>query len=250
MTKKDFILERKKSKPILIDITYIDENKKAPLVLFCHGYKGYKDWGAWNLMSRKLVNQGYTVVKFNFSHNGGTIDNPIDFPDLEAFSKNTYSQELLDLGNVIDWLFSSNNPFQEYYSTHNFTLMGHSRGGGIAILKASQDDRVTKLVTLAAVSNFKSRFPKGDILKQWKEEGIRYVLNGRTKQQMPHLYQFYNDYIENKDQLDIQKAESELNIPHIIFHGDNDEAVSVNEAYRLKEINPNADLSKCLSFSD
>ena len=40
---------------------------------------------------------GFAFVKFNFSHNGGTIENPIDFPDLKAFGNNTYGKEVADL---------------------------------------------------------------------------------------------------------------------------------------------------------
>ena len=56
-----------------------------PLIIFCHGYKGFKDWGAWNLMAEAFAKIGFCFIKFNFSHNGGTIEQPIDFPDLEAF---------------------------------------------------------------------------------------------------------------------------------------------------------------------
>ena len=39
----------KQNKPILTDVFYNKNNHKKPVVIFCHGYKGYKDWGAWNL---------------------------------------------------------------------------------------------------------------------------------------------------------------------------------------------------------
>ena len=47
-------------------------------------------------------------VKINFSHNGGTVSQPIDFPDLEAFGQNNFSLELDDLGLVIDWFLRMN----------------------------------------------------------------------------------------------------------------------------------------------
>ncbi|WP_435524823.1 hypothetical protein [Chryseobacterium indoltheticum] len=37
-------------------------------------------------------------VKFNFSHNGTTVEDPENFADLEAFGNNNYSKELSDLG--------------------------------------------------------------------------------------------------------------------------------------------------------
>ena len=36
-------------------------------------------------------------VKFNFSHNGTTLESPSDFKDLESFGNNNFSKELYDL---------------------------------------------------------------------------------------------------------------------------------------------------------
>ena len=88
------------------------------------------------------------------------MSQPIDFPDLEAFAENNYSKELDDLSCVIDWA-------QKAYQTnsvidvHTIVLIGHSRGGGIVTIKASEDIRIKKLITLAGVSDYKPRFPKG-----------------------------------------------------------------------------------------
>ncbi len=83
------------------DMTYSPLRKKHDLVIFCHGYKGFKDWGPWNLIAKCFASRGYDFLKFNFSHNGGTIENPIDFPDTEAFAQNTYSKELEDIGCIL-----------------------------------------------------------------------------------------------------------------------------------------------------
>src|SRR5210317_1707746 len=96
----------KHNRPIVTDVFYEKNAKKKPIVIFCHGYKGYKDWGAWNLMVDSFLKENYFFVKFNFSHNGGTLENPIDFPDLEAFGRNNLSLELDELEVVIDWLLN------------------------------------------------------------------------------------------------------------------------------------------------
>src|SRR5690554_5861048 len=84
----------------LIDFQEPDDYEYEDLVVFIHGYKGYKDWGAWNLVQSYFVRNGMAFCKFNMSHNGGTTDEPIDFPDLEAFSLNRYSYELADVKHV------------------------------------------------------------------------------------------------------------------------------------------------------
>ena len=103
MITKNLILNRKKQKPILWDAFFNPPKTPKPLVVFCHGYKGFKDWGSWDVVAEAFKNKNYFFVKFNFSHNGGTIENPMDFPDLEAFSENNYSKELQDLKDVLNY---------------------------------------------------------------------------------------------------------------------------------------------------
>lgn len=238
---KNIVLEREGKKPILIDTFYSREQTNQPIVIFCHGYKGFKDWGAWNIMAEHITNAGFCFVKFNFSHNGGTVDNPIDFPDLEAFGNNNYTKELDDLHDVIEWIqmhFKANSNID----TKKICLIGHSRGGGIAILKASADPRITNLITLASVSDFGRRTSTIGDLKEWKETGVTYILNGRTKQKMPHFFQFYEDFKANENRLHIESAAKRINIPWLIIHGSKDTSVNQNEAEELHQWNPNSEL--------
>ena len=227
--------------PILLDVFYNTTVAQAPLIIFCHGYKGFKDWGAWNLLSETFAASGVAVLKFNFSHNGGTVEQPIDFPDLEAFGNNNYSIELEDLNQVLNWV-DSNYANHPHIDGSNIILVGHSRGGGIVTLKAAEDFRVKKLVSLAGVSDFKSRFPKGLDLEAWESTGVRFVMNGRTKQQMPHYYQFYEDFIANASRLTIQDAAENLKLPHLIIHGDADTSVDIKEALALHKWHPESQL--------
>ena len=239
--QKNIVLKRTDKKPILIDTFYPENSEKLPVVIFCHGYKGFKDWGAWHIMAQQIANSGFCFVKFNFSHNGGTMEQPIDFPDLEAFGHNNYSTELDDLNDVIDWV---QHQFKNHpaINTHRISLIGHSRGGGIALLKAAEDTRINTLVSLASVSDFGSRFGTTDELQAWRTLGVKFVVNGRTKQQMPHYYQFYEDYKANEDRLHIASATKQLKIPHLIIHGDKDTSVSINEAEALHQWHPKSQL--------
>lgn len=240
---KNIAIQSKHQKPILIDVFYLDNDFRKPIVVFCHGYKGFKDWGAWNIMAKQFAEAGFCFIKFNFSHNGGTPEQPIDFPDLEAFGNNNYSIELDDLDCVLNWIYVSLD-LKTRVNFDDITLIGHSRGGGIATIKSEEDSRIKKLITLASVSDFKARFNEGSKeFMEWKDKGIKYVLNGRTHQQMPHYFQFYEDFINNEKRLTIKRAASNLNIPHLIVHGSNDTSVLVDEAKALHKWNPNSKLT-------
>lgn len=227
---KNIILENPDTKAFLADFYYQKSSQKLPLVIFVHGYKGYKDWGAWELMAQKYAEAGFFFVKFNFSHNGTTLDEVHHFADLEAFGQNNYSKEMSDLSFVIDYF----SQLPEVDSDHVF-LIGHSRGNGNILIQASEDDRIKALVGLAGVSDYGSRFPPKDILDQIKKIGVMYIENQRTKQQMPHYYQFFEDFETNADRFNIQSSAKKINSPYLILHGTADETVNIKEAESLHQ---------------
>ena len=238
--KKNIVLEKEGNKPILVDFFYNSSNNKMPVIIFCHGYKGYKDWGAWNLVAKEFANNNFFFLKFNFSHNGGTVENPIDFPDLNAFGNNNFTHELNDIERVLSFI-SENTEFSKNIDLTNIFLIGHSRGGGLCAIKASENKQIKGLITWAGVSNFKIRFNEGSQeFKEWKDKGVKYVENKRTKQQMPHFFQFYLDFKENEKRFNIQSAVQSLKIPFLVIHGDNDKSVLQNEGRDLHSWNKNS----------
>ncbi|MFM7594798.1 MAG: alpha/beta hydrolase family protein [Flavobacteriales bacterium] len=200
-----------------------DWNKRV--VIFVHGFMGFKDWGAWNVVQSFYVSNGYAFAKLNLTHNGGTEKQGIDFPDLEAFSQNTYSYEVADI---------------RYFRSHlagiiqaqSTFMVGHSRGGGDVILHANQT-QTDKIALWASISDIGSRFPTGSELDQWKNNGIRTIFNGRTKQHLPQRYGLYQDFKENEHSLSIELAIKALKIPILVVHGDQDNSVLNDEGEAL-----------------
>lgn len=241
MIKKNAQIEGQNGKPILIDYTYSKRFTNQELVIFCHGYKGFKDWGAWHLIAEAFAEKGIAFLKFNFSHYGGTPESPSTFEDLEAFGQDNYSKQLNDLGLVIDWVereFATN----PHIHHKKLNLIGHSRGGGIVYLKAAEDKRIQKVISWSSVADFKERFPKGDDFEEWKGKGVYHVKNGRTGQMMPHYFQFFEDFQANKKRLSILEQAKNLQQTALIVHGTSDEAVNLNDANRLAEVIPNSEM--------
>lgn len=214
-------------KSSVYDLT-VPPNWNQKMILFLHGYMGYKDWGAWHLMESFFVDRQFGFLKFNFSHNGGTVDQPIDFNDLESFSKNTYTKEMEDVTAILTELQHQLPGSKEIY------LVGHSRGGGIAALHGKHP-AISKIALLAPISSIEDRFPTGDALKKWQAEGVYYRLNGRTNQQMPHRYIQYEDYLQNMEQLDIEKACRNTTIPFLVIHGANDTSVTPENGKKIAQ---------------
>ncbi len=204
----------------------IPENSNGELIIFVHGFMGFKDWGAWHLVQDFFTNKGYAFCKFNLSHNGGTVENGIDFPDELSFGKNTYSFEVEDLVRLTKKISSH---FEKVPQIH---LIGHSRGGATALLSARTIGAKT-LSLWASISSIAARFPSNEELKKWEEEGIRYIQNSRTQQKLPQNFSLYTDYIKNKEKLDLEKASKTLTISVSIFHGEQDNSVAPSEGALL-----------------
>lgn len=192
------------------------------LIVFLHGYMGYKDWGCWNLVSDYFIAKGYGFLKYNVSHNGGTVENPIDFSDLEAFSRNSYINEVYDFQAILLVIEAQFDPLPDLY------LIGHSRGGGIALLY-SDHGYIKKMATWAAISSIDNRFPVDKEFKAWQEDGFYFRKNTRTNQQMPHHFSQFESYKQFKGRLNIMNYCQNSTTPTLVLHGDKDSSVDISE---------------------
>ncbi len=235
--QKTFLIPGTSGKNMLADLTFDSLNPEAPLVIFAHGFKGFKDWGTHNLVARYFAENGFRFLKFNFSHNGTTSEQPIDFVDLEAFSNNTFSIELEDLKLVIDFATNGTN----FMPVKTVSLIGHSMGGGISIIKTVEDERVAKLITWASVADFHNLWPK-EAEAQWKLSGVMNFTNARTNQQMPVKSILLDDLDQNLKRLNILSAAAEITQPWLIIHGDQDPTVNISHALQLNRKQPKSDL--------
>ena len=85
--------------------------------------------------------------------------------------------------------------FESDVDLKNISLIGHSRGAGSVLIQASEDFTISKVISWAGVSDFKVRFNEGsNEFDNWKKKGVMYVENARTKQLMPHYFQFFQDF--------------------------------------------------------
>ena len=239
--KKSIVIENSHSDDMSCDVYYpVMQSRKLPFVLFLHGFKGFKDWGGFPYMLEKISESGFAAAGFNFSYNG--IENePMNFTRPDKFAENTNTREIEDTISVLDFFEKNQEKFNIDFSS--VSLIGHSRGGGDAIIVAAEDKRVTKLITLAAVSDF-NRF-SDEIKKQWRENGFIEIQNSRTKQNMRLNVTLLDDMEKNAGRLNILNAAAKLNIPFLIIQGAEDMAVSKSEAELIYSV---ADKSKSELF--
>ena len=212
---------------ILIDVRAGGRASTRPAVLVLHGFKGFKDWGMFPPLSQRLAQAGFIVVSPNLSGSG--VDDEGDFSLPDRFGHNTFSAELDDARRVIDALMAGQLGVP---TPSTLGLVGHSRGGGIAVLQAARDPRVRALVTWAAISSVE-RWPSAQ-LSSWRAVGKTDIQNARTGQVLPLYTDVLDDIEQNASALDIEAAGRRIRIPWLVIHGTEDESVSFAEAERLK----------------
>lgn len=238
---RNLAIDGPKKRPILADVFFVMDGFNKPVVLFNHGFKGFKDWGIWDLVAKGFAQAGFVFVKFNQRHNGTTPRNPTTFSDLEAFGKNTISRELDDLHTMHQWLIANSILPIDLINTSQMALMGHSRGGSTAILAATRSANWQALITWSAFKDFEERY-KGPAYQDWEKNKVVYIPNVRTGQQLPQYYVLYQDFERHRNDYHLATACTRLVVPHLIVHGTEDPTVLFNDAIQLKTWNKKAEL--------
>lgn len=220
------------------DLTY-PQHKIMPVVIYAHGINGFKDWGGMDLVAELFAKQGLAFLKFNFSKNGTTPENQIEFVDLEAYGNDNYLTRHNDLKQVIDFIM---NREDLEFEINGIYLLGHSRGGTDAILYTPTDTRINKLVTWAAPGEARTPWGKwtDDEMEYWHKTGVKYLANSRTGQELPIYYQLYNEHKNSRQLLNVERSARMIEIPWLIAHGEEDESVFIKSAYDLKDWQPHA----------
>ncbi|MBE0644574.1 MAG: dienelactone hydrolase family protein [Bacteroidetes bacterium] len=211
------------------DIHLPAEIENAPVVIICHGFKGFKDWGGFPYAAEHFALKGFVALRFNFSLNG-IEDSFMDFTALDRFAHNTISRELDDLGDLVDAI-TAGGLLSESCDTSQIGLVGHSLGGGIAIVYASEDERIGAVASWAGVADFMRWGKKTRAM--WRKTGRLEIENARTGQMMPMDAGMLDDLESHITRFDIPAAAARMKQPLLILHGEQDVSVSIEEGRRI-----------------
>lgn len=221
------------NKAITGDLRYLDNQKPKPAILVFHGFKGFKDWGFLPYISEKMAEKGAITLCINFSMNGyiegsDRIENPDDF------SSNTLSIQLKDAKLLSDAFFEG-KILKEDRLKQNWNgeiyAVGHSLGGGMAILSAKFDSRISKIAVWASIATFRRYTARQQQI--WRELGYNEFTISRTGQVLRMKIDYLDDVEKNADVYDLNSAIANLKIPALIVHGKQDVTVPLREAKML-----------------
>jgi uncharacterized protein len=194
-------------------------DRPRALAVLVHGFKGFKDWAFFPWLATRLSQHRMAVCRFNMSRSGIGED-PETFDRLDLFRDDTYSIGLADLKTVV------RHAQKEFPRLPTF-LVGHSRGGGIALLGAADLENVRGVVAWSPISRA-DRWDEAT-KRKWREDGSLDIVNQRTRQVMQMSPAVLDDYEANPQALDILAAVASLSVPVLVVHGARDESVPVDE---------------------
>jgi len=217
MSDVDFTIESDEGLPIRGDFD-APEHPRA-LIVVVHGFKGFKDWGFFPWLAQHLCRHRFAVCRFNMSRSG-IGDDPETFGRLDLFAGDTYSTQLADLRAAVSFA-------QQRFPELPTFLLGHSRGGGVALLGAKDVPQLQGVVVWSPIARA-DRWDD-DTKRQWRASGSLDVLNQRTKQMMRMSTSILDDYEARRDELDVLAAAERLPVPLLVVHGGKDDSVPPDE---------------------
>jgi pimeloyl-ACP methyl ester carboxylesterase len=212
--------------PLYVDVLTGDRNAPRPAVLIIHGFKGFKDWGMFPPLAGHLARAGFTVVTFNLSGSG--VDDDGEFTLLDQFRANTYHRDLDDIDRMLEAVADATLGFP---TPSSVGLLGHSRGGGEAILEGA-DPRVGAVVTWASIGTIR-RWTEEE-MERWRDSGVLEISNARTGQVLPIGDELRQEIEQHADgALNVVTAAARVRPPLLMLHGRDDETIPLAEARRL-----------------
>jgi uncharacterized protein len=207
---------------------------RHPVVVVCHGFKGFMEWGFFPSLASLLAERGFVVVRFDLSGAGMRPGDEL-VSDPRAFKENTYSAELGELLRVLE-AAAGGELAPGRIDPGRLGLFGHSRGGGNAALAAASEPwrgRVRALVTWAAIARV-DRW-SAEEKRAWRAAGELPVVNSRTGQRLALGRGLLEDVESHAaGDLDILGAAGHRAAPWLIVHGEDDESVPAAEALELE----------------
>ncbi len=232
MIRRLLTINNEEDEPIHFDLRYQEGSNKAPVIILLHGFLSFKDWGFFPDLARTLARSEYVTLALNFSRNG-IGPNGKNFTDVEHFARNTISHELSDVKTVIQAILNGKIG-KSVADPERIGILGHSRGGGIAILAALEiPEEIGAVVTWATLKHF-HRFNQKDVA-QWKKQGFVEWENSKNKQKFKINRSFWDDLQQNEKQFNLVHRIQDLVPPILFIHGNNDTHVAHSESKELYE---------------
>ena len=169
-----------------------------------HGVTGNKDRPFVVALAEGLAAAGIHALRFSFAGNGASEG---------RFADATISKEVEDLGAVLSAL-----------DGYSVCYVGHSMGGAVGVLRASLDERIRLLVSLAGMVHTHA-FAEREFGEEVPDEGCMW-----DEPDCP-LSQAYMDDMAQIDT--VVRRGAEIVVPWLLVHGSEDDVVPIADSHDI-----------------
>ena len=176
-----------------------------------------------------LAQAGFMAIRFDFSGNGQSEGD---------FSKSTHSKQISEMKTAYDYIAARGASW--------IGMAGHSMGASTSLLAAARIDDVKAVCCMAGrLSGIEpSLILQQNMLDEMELKG--HVLFKSRGRDLKLSKQFFSDAAR----FDFPDIISNLKTPMLIVHGDRDKIVSVEEAYKAHDRNPDGSELRIIPKAD
>ena len=220
--------------PVAVDLFLppMEDDMPFPVIVYCHGFKGFKNWGFIPHIHEYFSAGNFAVITFNYARNGVVDNDDIVTQELQ-FAGNTVTSELNSMKAVGDWLKESAQRYR--LDREHVTWLGHSRGGANVIVFANlYPNYVEKIVAWNPIPSYQWLFKHVD-KQRWQQEKSVPITNTRTGQVLPLDYGVWADLLAHEEEYDVVENCRVLGRPLLIVHGELDDVVPAETSLPLYE---------------
>lgn len=203
-----------------------------PVVLVLHGFKGFRRWGFFPWLGERIAARGFASVVFDFSHNGTDASGEA-YPRRDLFRALTWATHQEDLAAVVAAVRAGSLPGDGPLDPDRMALVGHSLGGGLAVLEAARDPGFRCVAGLAPVNRADRFSPREK--ESWRGRGEMPIVNTRTGEVLPLGLSYLEDAEARSGELDVAAAAARLPCPLLVVHGGRDTSVPPEEGRSIVE---------------
>ncbi|MBM3839101.1 MAG: alpha/beta fold hydrolase [Verrucomicrobia bacterium] len=188
-----------------IDYTFHPgKTNSKDLVVIGHGVTGNKDRPFVVALAEGLSQAGVPALRISFSGNGASGG---------KFTDSTVSKEVSDLGSVLDIL-----------SDRKICYAGHSMGGAVGVLRASQDHRIRLLISLAGMVHTKA----------FADREFGGVKPGEGSMWDEPACPLSRAYMEDMAQINsVADRAPQIKVPWLLVHGTEDDVVPIQDSHDI-----------------
>lgn len=179
--------------------------------LFAHAFTGNKNLNAVRIISRTLAQEGFGVLRFDFT---GLGDSEGDFADT-SFSSN------------VDDLVAAANFLKENYQMPKL-MIGHSLGGAATVFAASKLPDVSAVVTIGAPGDTEhvQHLFEDDLDTIEREGQARVNIGGRP-------FTIKKEFVLDLKEQQMRSVLFNMRKPLLVFHSPQDKIVEIEQAKRI-----------------